>query len=45
MDLRPMFTEITAIARRSSATLLQDLAGGCALTLLLLAGLYLPAML
>ena len=39
-----MFTELKAIARRSSDTLLEDLAGASALTLLLVAGLYLPAM-
>lgn len=39
-----MFTELKAIARRSSDTLLQDLAGASALMLLLIAGLYLPAM-
>ncbi len=39
-----MFTELKAIARRSSDTLLQDLAGASALTLLLVAGLYLPVM-
>ena len=39
-----MFTELKAIARRSSDTLLQDLAGASTLTLLLIAGLYLPVM-
>ncbi len=39
-----MFTELKAIARRSSDTLLQDLAGASALMLLLIVGLYLAAM-
>lgn len=39
-----MSYEIKAVLARSSATILQDLAGGISVAIVLIAGLYLPSL-